>query len=124
MSKSYVRAVIVGLTVVGLLGLPGAATASAPTKGTADHRVCTPWHGAGPPVRDPRPLPRLRPHPGFGTTTAIRGQVIANVGAGSGSVPGATVKLYRKAERQQHLGVRRLGGDVVPEHARRSSTSG
>jgi hypothetical protein len=81
--------------MVGLLGLPAAAIASAPSKGT-DPRVCT--HGAVPTQRYTTHVRFLSSDHtrGYGTPTAIRGQVIANVGAGSGSVPGATVRLYRK----------------------------
>jgi hypothetical protein len=95
---SNFRKLVVGATMVGLLGLPVAAIAqpsAAPSK-APEHRVCT--HGPVPATRHATSVEflffdHIR---GYGTTTAIRGQVIANVGAGSGSVPGATVRLYRK----------------------------
>jgi hypothetical protein len=83
----------VALTVPS--GAQGAAGAAALRGET---RVCT--HGSIPAHRHETSVKFLNfdRTRGFGTKTAIRGQVIANVGAGRGSVPNATVVLYRQID--------------------------
>jgi hypothetical protein len=106
----FARSAIVGITAAGLLSLPGIAAAS-PTTATADsvsamassrgQRFDTQIRFLG--------FDRTR---GFGTKTAVRGQVVADRGAGLGAVPGVKVQLFRMLGGSSSW--KPLGRDFIP----------
>jgi hypothetical protein len=95
----FVRSTVAYATTATVLALPALVVMTFPSGAQAaggDTRVCT--HGPRPDNRHETKVKflsfdRTR---GYGTKTAVRGQVIANVGGGRGSVPDATVRLYRQ----------------------------
>jgi hypothetical protein len=99
------RSTLACLTTATVLAIPvavvmtfqsGAQGAGGAETLRGETRVCT--HGPLPANRHETSVKFLNfdRTRGYGSKTAIRGQVIANVGAGRGSVPNATVKLYRQ----------------------------
>lgn len=86
------RPLLVGVTILTLIALPGAATASAPAAVSPSAQPTALGERVETKVR----FLDFHHQRNYGTTTVVRGQITANLGNGVGSVPNARVELLRK----------------------------
>lgn len=89
---AFVRFVLVGVCAVALLGAQQTATAAGSVGAASLQAAAASRHDTS--IRF-LTFDHVR---GYGSDTAIRGQVAATVGGSQGAVPGARVKLFRKID--------------------------